>query len=432
MCSAASDRLSLRPRAHPPPPFARIGVAPMLVSAIDGPAIVAVVAVHERRDADRRPVLRAPVQLEVRPAGRTRRASARGSRSASPPPRRAVSKTPRKKSAAEMDALAGRARGSSSRRRVRASPPADPTRDRRGRASRRSSRGDAPADRRSSPRSSRRSGSAPARAGRHEPPCVASARRSRAAGRRPAHTRARPAARCRSSFDGRAMRSLSAGISECPPASSFASLVRAEQLDRMIDALGTLVVERCGDHCFASWIARQTRSGVAGIWTSVTPRWDRASTTAFITAAPDAIVPVSPTPLTPSGFVGLGVVDESSSNDGSSTADGTRYVTRLAVCRLPVLVVAAFLVEGGGDTLRDAAVDLPFDDQRIDHRADVVDRDVADETRIAGLGVHLDHRCMGTAGPARSSAGRTRPWPRGRAPCRPEGCARRTPPTTPP
>src|SRR6185312_12165861 len=102
-------------------------------------------------------------------------------------------------------------------------------------------------------------------------------------------------------------------------------VVRAEQLDRVIDALRHLIVERCGDHCLASWIARQTRSGVAGIWMSSTPRWESASATAFITAAPDAIVPVSPTPFTPSGLVGLGVVVESSSNDGSSTAEGTRY-----------------------------------------------------------------------------------------------------------
>ena len=40
---------------------------------------------------------------------------------------------------------------------------------------------------------------------------------------------------------------------------------------------------------------------------SVTPRADSASITALITAGVDAIVPVSPTPLAPSGFVGLGV-----------------------------------------------------------------------------------------------------------------------------
>src|SRR4029079_9050598 len=79
----------------------------------------------------------------------------------------------------------------------------------------------------------------------------------------------------------------------------------AEELDGMVDALGDVVVERCGDHDFASWIARQTRSGVAGIWMSLTSRCDRPSSTALITAGAAAIVPVSPTPFTPSGFVGL-------------------------------------------------------------------------------------------------------------------------------
>ena len=46
----------------------------------------------------------------------------------------------------------------------------------------------------------------------------------------------------------------------------------AEELDRVVDGLGDLVVEGCGDH-FAppSCSARQTFSGLAGIVTSVTP-----------------------------------------------------------------------------------------------------------------------------------------------------------------
>ncbi len=46
----------------------------------------------------------------------------------------------------------------------------------------------------------------------------------------------------------------------------------AEELDRVVDGLGELVVEGCGDH-FAppSCSARQTFSGLAGIVTSVTP-----------------------------------------------------------------------------------------------------------------------------------------------------------------
>src|SRR4029453_15783989 len=111
--------------------------------------------------------------------------------------------------------------------------------------------------------------------------------------------------------------------------------VGGEQGERVVDRLGDLIVERCGDHCFASSIARQTRSGVAGIWMSVTPRCETASSTALITAGAAAIVPVSPTPFAPNGFVGLGLSVRWSSKDGSSAADGTRYVRRFAVWRFP-------------------------------------------------------------------------------------------------
>ena len=59
---------------------------------------------------------------------------------------------------------------------------------------------------------------------------------------------------------------------------------------------------------FADRIARQTRSGVAGFSISVTPSGARASTTAFTTAGGAAIVPASPMPFTPIGFVVEGVV----------------------------------------------------------------------------------------------------------------------------
>ena len=72
-----------------------------------------------------------------------------------------------------------------------------------------------------------------------------------------------------------------------------------------------------------SEIARQTRSGVAGIWMSFTPNGRSASTTALTTAGVDAIVPASPTPLTPSGLVVDGVSVRSVVNDGRSAAEGS-------------------------------------------------------------------------------------------------------------
>src|SRR6266508_2895861 len=101
-------------------------------------------------------------------------------------------------------------------------------------------------------------------------------------------------------------------------------LARAEQHDGVVDRLGDFVVERCGNHCRPSCIARQTRSGVAGMSMSVTPYGASASITALITAGVDAIVPVSPTPFDPRGWVGLGADVRSSSNDGVSAAVGTR------------------------------------------------------------------------------------------------------------
>ena len=65
---------------------------------------------------------------------------------------------------------------------------------------------------------------------------------------------------------------------------------------------------------------------------------------------------------------------------------------------LPSLVEADLLVERLADAGRDAAVLLPFDEQWVEHRAAVVDRDVADEADLAGLGVDLDDRDVGAEG----------------------------------
>jgi hypothetical protein len=47
-----------------------------------------------------------------------------------------------------------------------------------------------------------------------------------------------------------------------------------------------------------------------------------APMTAFCTAGVDPIVAASPMPLAPSGFIGVGVSVETTSNEGSSAADG--------------------------------------------------------------------------------------------------------------
>src|SRR3990172_13222445 len=113
----------------------------------------------------------------------------------------------------------------------------------------------------------------------------------------------------------------------------------AEQLARVVKRLGPLVVERGRDHAappFASWIARHTRSGEAGFPMSSTPRCDSASTMELTTAGGDAIVPASPMPFTPSGFVLDGVSVRSSVIVGISIAVGTRYCVIELVVRLPL------------------------------------------------------------------------------------------------
>jgi hypothetical protein len=54
----------------------------------------------------------------------------------------------------------------------------------------------------------------------------------------------------------------------------------------------------------------------------VTPRWARASTTAFCTAGVAPTVPDSPIPLAPNGFSGVGVWVRMVSKAGRSAALG--------------------------------------------------------------------------------------------------------------
>src|ERR1700754_1440439 len=86
-----------------------------------------------------------------------------------------------------------------------------------------------------------------------------------------------------------------------------------EHLDRLIQRPGDRVVEFGGDHAgapafpLASWIAPQIRIGLSGMSMNVTPSDRSASSTALRTAGVAAIVPASPTPLTPSVLTGDGV-----------------------------------------------------------------------------------------------------------------------------
>src|SRR5260370_451808 len=72
----------------------------------------------------------------------------------------------------------------------------------------------------------------------------------------------------------------------------------------------------------ADRMARQTRSGVAGISMWVTPNSASASTTALITAPSAGVVPPSPAGRMPSGCVGLGTSLSSVAKKGRVSARG--------------------------------------------------------------------------------------------------------------
>ena len=221
----------------------------------------------DRRDAHHRPVERAPAELEVRPAGGAHlraHAPRRSARPARVPSRRSRGRTPPRRSSA----LAAGPAHDDLRVQRQQRPSAGRSPGRRGRSSRRSCRGGAPAVADVARRRRPAAGSAPRRARRvstswwrvsapmamWSPPSRMSGQVGHAAdvdehrrlGEPQLHQRqqAVPAGE-------------ELGVVPCSPSSSIASSTR----------LGDLVVERCGDHdraSCASWIARHTRSGVAG------------------------------------------------------------------------------------------------------------------------------------------------------------------------
>ena len=144
------------------------------------------------------------------------------------------------------------------------------------------------------------------------------------------------------SSEGWASRVFMSGSSECPPARILASSAPpSSSIAWSIDSARAYSKEAgimphlpLGS-AFASWIARHTRSGDAGLSMLSTPRWETASITAFTTAGGDAIVPASPMPFTPSELVVEGVTVRSCTIVGTSIEVGTRYCVIDEVMRLP-------------------------------------------------------------------------------------------------
>src|SRR5438445_13525806 len=76
---------------------------------------------------------------------------------------------------------------------------------------------------------------------------------------------------------------------------------------------------------------------------------------------------------------------------------GNRVVDQARRQRIAVRVVHELFVQGLRGTLRNAAVNLSLDQRRIQDRPAIVDRDMADQPRIAGLDVDLNHRNVAAA-----------------------------------
>ena len=124
----------------------------------------------------------------------------------------------------------------------------------------------------------------------------------------------------------------------------------------------------------------------------VTPSGRSASITALVTAALAAIVPASPTPLTPNELTGDGVTVRSVSIARQLGGGGQRVVDERAGDELALLVVVHALVERLADGVHDAAVHLTVDQHRVDRVAAVVDGDVAEQLDLPGLWIEVDDR----------------------------------------
>ncbi len=111
---------------------------------------------------------------------------------------------------------------------------------------------------------------------------------------------------------------------------------------------------------------------------------------ALTTAGGEAMVPASPIPFTPRGFVVDGVSTRSVSNVRKLGGRRHAVVRHRRRHQHAVLVVDGLLVHRLGDALRDTAVHLALDDGRVDRLAAVVDRNVLQDVRHPRFGIDLD------------------------------------------
>src|SRR5690348_4458380 len=137
-------------------------------------------------------------------------------------------------------------------------------------------------------------------------------------------------------------------------------------------------------------MARQTRSGVAGISMCRTPSSASASTIALITAASAGVVPPSPPERTPSLLVG-GHFAERGSQERQRVGARHRVIHQARRKQLTALrFVVAVLDQRLADPLGNSAMCLTMQDQRIDRASNIVDRSIAHDLDLTRFGVNFD------------------------------------------
>ena len=174
--------------------------------------------------------------------------------------------------------------------------------------------------------------------------------------------------------------------------------------------------ERDLRHAFASWIARQTFSPLAGMSTWRTPRWRERVDDGVVDGRRRADRPRLADPLRAERVqrgrrLHLDRLQRRELGGGRE-----RVADEGAGQRVAVLVVDDLLVERLRDAGRDAAVHLALRDQRVDQRAGVVDGDEPQQLDRAGLGVDLDDGDVGAERERRAPPG-TRAPPSARRAC---------------
>ena len=137
--------------------------------------------------------------------------------------------------------------------------------------------------------------------------------------------------------------------------------------------------------CRAPMIPCPMRSGVVGMSRCVIPKWRTASMTAFQTAGVAAIAPDSPTPLAPRGVAGRGGLGQRCLEARKLGCSRDAVGDEPAGLAVAVAIEGDLLEQGLGRTLGYASLDLAGGQPRIDDATSVVDGDVPDERRGAGL-----------------------------------------------